>query len=182
MNRHNLLSRRGATAWIALLCVALGLAPAAHAVPAASPAVATPNPLAKLDPAQRRVVQQLLKKRQAPGEGQAQADSVELADIDGDGKPDIVLLWTLLGPTFASSSVTLVSRLMPPSRAGGDAGGWRETARADVFGQAVRLRVQGREIVVDTLTLGPKDARCCPSVRQVQRLRWLDGRLVAASG
>ncbi len=190
MNRRNVLAQFGAALALLSLCSArvARAAPAAPAATAATAATAADDPLVKLDAAQRRVVQQFLKKRSAPGEGQAQAHAVELADIDGDGAPDIVLLWTLLGPTFASSTLTLIAR---PARPGATAGAtasatpstaaaWRETGSADIFGQAERLRVQGREILVDTLTLGPKDARCCPSVKKVQRLRWAAGRLVAA--
>lgn len=129
------------------------------------------DPLSRLDAAQRRGVQEVLRKNSRRGEGDAQADAVEAADIDGDGRPELVLLWTFLGPTFAWSRVTVLSQ---------GSGGWRDVASADVNGQAERMRVQGREIAIETLTLGPRDARCCPSVRRVQRLHWRGGRLVAA--
>lgn len=50
----------------------------------------------------------------------------------------------------------------------------------DVEGQVQGIRVQGSTIVVDTLTLGPKDPRCCPSVKKRLTWRWVDGRLVTA--
>jgi hypothetical protein len=145
--------------WVFALAALLPLGVAAQA-----------DPLAGLDKAQVRAVQQFLKKQSQPGQGDAQPDSAHASDLDGDGKPEVVLLWTFLGPTYGWSRVTLFT---PAAQ------GWRHAASVDVAGQAQGLRLRGRDIEVDTLTLGPSDARCCPSVKHVQRIRWQGGALVS---
>lgn len=143
-----------------------------HGAWAAAPAA--PNPaelLATLDAAQRRAVQQVFRKNTSGGEG-AQADALAHGDLDGDGKPEMVMLWTLLGPTYHRASVSVFTSA---------ANGWREVGTADVLGQAQKLSLQGTLIRVDTLTAGPSDARCCPTRKSVQRLRLQAGKLVEMS-
>lgn len=135
------------------------------------PAQAQPDPLARLDTAQRRAVEQFLAKHSAPREGTGQADQVELADLDGDGRAELVLLWTFLGPTFAWSRVEVFK---PGPKA------WASAASADAWGQVERMQVVGAEIRVHTLMPGPKDARCCPTLKKVQTLRWSAGKLASA--
>ncbi len=140
------------------------------AAPLQAGAQAQPDPLAALDASQRRALQGFLKKRSEPGHGDAQADKALLADLDGDGQPELVLLWTFMGPTFALSQVALFT---------GGAGGWRERASADIVGQAQSMAIERGEIRIATLRLGPRDARCCPSVKSLQRLRWVGSKLAS---
>jgi hypothetical protein len=135
------------------------------------PAQAQPDPLARLDAGQRRAVEAFLAQRSTPREGTGQAEQVELGDLDGDGRAELVLLWTFLGPTFALSHVEVFK---PAPKA------WAHAASADAWGQVERMQVVGAEIRVHTLMPGPKDARCCPTLKNVQTLRWSAGKLVGA--
>lgn len=155
MNRRHLLLA-GASAWL--------LAPSAVS------AQAEADPLATLDSAQRRAVKAFLARHSTPREGGAQPTQVLLADMDGDGHAELVLLWIFLGPTFAHSHVAVFTS---------SAAGWRDRAHADVLGQAQGMSIKGNEIRIASLTLGPNDGRCCPSVKAIQRLRWSAGKITS---
>jgi hypothetical protein len=92
-----------------------------------------------------------------------------VTDLNGDGRPDIVLLWHELGPTSAYPKLTLFL----------DQGRTYRTLTADLTGQAEGLAVRGQDIVVDTLMLGPNDPRCCPTRKAKLHFRWQGGKLVA---
>jgi hypothetical protein len=98
----------------------------------------------------------------------ASPDRHVIADLNGDGKPDIVLLWNVLGPT---SGYTKLSIFL-------DQGRNYRTLTADLSGLVERLTVTGSTIVIDELTLGPKDPRCCPTVKTQQRFQWTGSKLV----
>jgi hypothetical protein len=135
------------------------------------PAAAQPDPLARLDASQRRVVQQFLRKSATDGTSGASAFAVELADIDRDGKAEMVLLWTAF---FGNSSASQITLFTPRGT------GWREAGSTDVWGYVERLSLEGAVIRIDTLMPGPKDARCCPSLKKVQRVHWEGGKLFSA--
>jgi hypothetical protein len=137
----------------------------------AAPGVAQqpPDPLARLDAAQRSAVKAKLTKATTQDRGDAQADAAQSADLDGDGKAELVLLWTFLGPTYWWSRVTVF-------HAAGT--GWREGPTAQVDGQVQGMSIKGDRIQVAALTLGPNDPRCCPTRKSAQRLRLQGGKLV----
>jgi hypothetical protein len=129
------------------------------------------DPLRRLDAAQRAAVQAFLKRRTQPGVGVASAERVEVADLGGDGRGDLLPLWTLLGATGGTCHLT-------PFTA--SAGRWRDASTADLAGMVRRPRVQGRGVVADTLVSGPNGPRCCPSRKARRRVRRQGGRLVAS--
>ena len=100
------------------------------------------------------------------GTGDAFAHSV--SDINGDGKPDIVLVWNVVGPTAAWPHLTVFL----------DAGRNYRVLTAELDGQLEKLTVKGPDIFIDILMLGPKDARCCPTLKQQMHVRWQGGKLV----
>lgn len=151
MDRRLLLSMTLITAW--------PLRAAAQSAPV--------DPLAALDAPQRRAVADFLKRRSRPGEGDAAAEQWLQADLDGDGQAEGVLLWTFLGPTFAHSGLAVFA----------GAPGWRLAGEAALTGMVDGVSIEGRQIRVDAKTLGPGDARCCPSKAIVERFRWVGGKL-----
>lgn len=128
---------------------------------------AAPDPLAALDAAPRSVVAQYLKGKSRPGEGDAAPDRVLLVDLDGDGAVEAVVQWTFYGPTFAQSFVSVFAGRDPV----------RLADETRLTGLVEQVRIEGRQIRVDAKTLGPGDARCCPTKAIVERFRWAAGRL-----
>jgi hypothetical protein len=115
----------------------------------------------------KQVVDKFLASQSQP---QATADAVQhvVADLDGDGRPDIVLMWNVLGPTYFFPKLTVFL----------DQGRSYRTLTADLSGQTERLTVKGPDILVDTLMLGPNDPRCCPTLKARMHFRWQGGKLV----
>lgn len=151
--RHAARTMRSALAGLGA-AVALAASPAAQA----------------LDEAGAKAVVERFIQSQKPVDAEPQAAHHVIADVDADGRPDVVLQWDELGPTWWRSRLTLLL----------DRGRTYRALTTDVEGQVQGIRVQGSTIVVDTLTLGPKDPRCCPTVKKRLTWRWVDGRLVTA--
>ena len=110
-------------------------------------------------------VEKVLKRYMdaANREAEQNRESVEatqtvVADLDGDGKAEIVLLTTLLGPTYWSYAVTVFA----------DRGkGHVVAATTDApLGLVDSIAVKDGLILVDAKWQGPNDARCCPSLQK----------------
>lgn len=91
-----------------------------------------------------------------------------IVDLNADGKPDIVLLWDALGPTFGSSKMSIFL----------DHGKTYRAPTTDLDGQVDKLTVKGSTILVDTKTLEPNEPRCCPTVKKNVPYQWKGKKLV----
>lgn len=110
-----------------------------------------------------------LERGSGPRPGSTEVIELLHADLDGNGRQELVMLWGLFGATSAWPSLTVF-------RAGPQ--GWQEAGTEDLAGQAVRLTVQGRELVLELRVMAPEDPRCCPSRSVTGRYRWDGMRLV----
>jgi hypothetical protein len=118
------------------------------------------------DSAAKLVIAKFLSSQKIP-DGPGSAGDYVIADLDGDGKADIVLLWDVMGPTYSLPKMTIFL----------DQGKTYRTLTTDLWGQSQKLTVMGPMILVDTLTMGPNDPRCCPTLKMQLRFRWADGKL-----
>jgi hypothetical protein len=91
-----------------------------------------------------------------------------IADLNGDGKADIVSIWTALGPTYGYYKMSIFL----------DQGKNYRTLTTDLGGDVQKVTVNGSTILIDLLTLGPNDPRCCPSVKAQRRYQWTGQKLV----
>ena len=123
----------------------------------------------------RRVAEQFLTTKQTSAGPQEtyEAGDVATADLDGDGQAEVIVLWTMLGPTYWHHGVTVLVRKGQQYAPAGDV----EEPLGSVEGMAVRNGV----IELKTKWPGPNDARCCPSVPKTLRYRWSAGRLTPAN-
>lgn len=115
----------------------------------------------------QQVIDKFLATQNEPQASASAAQHV-IGDVNGDGRPDIVLMWNVLGPTYFYPRLTLFL----------DAGRTYRALTTDLQGQTERLTVKGAAITVDTLMLGPNDPRCCPSRKARMQFRWQGGKLV----
>jgi hypothetical protein len=92
----------------------------------------------------------------------ADSQGSAVADLDRDGKSEIVLVWTLLGPTYWHNTLTVFSRT---------AGGYKPFASLQLGGEAKLLSVTRGIIVVDEKVFARNDPRCCPSIQKRGKYR-----------
>lgn len=97
----------------------------------------------------------------------------EIADLDGDGKAEIVLLTISYGPTFWSNSLAVFT-----DRGNGYA---LAAESSDALGSVERIDIERGLIRVKAKWLGPNDPRCCPSIDKTAYYRWQGNRLQQTS-
>ena len=115
----------------------------------------------------KAVIDKFINSQKIP-EAQASAAQHVIADLNGDGKPDIVLQWDVLGPTWSYSKLSIFL----------DQGKNYRTLTTDLTGLVEKFTVNGSTILVDTKTLGPNDPRCCPTVKKRVTYQWKGEKLV----
>ncbi|TQM10661.1 hypothetical protein FB548_2865 [Pseudoxanthomonas sp. 3HH-4] len=120
----------------------------------------------------RRIAEQYVTGKQSAGgnpqEGY-EAGDVVVTDLDGDGQDEIVVLWTMYGPTYWNHGVAVLAkngaRYMPAG----------ETL--EPLGSVEAMTVRQGVVELKTKWPGPDDPRCCPSVAKTLRYRWTPGKL-----
>lgn len=131
-------------------------------------ALASPAALALDENGAKLVITKFLASQKSNNGDASEAQHV-INDLNGDGKPDIILMWNVLGPTYFFPKLTIFL----------DQGRTYRALTADLKGQTQKLTVKGPDIVIDTLMPGPKDPRCCPTLKRQLRYRWAGGKLKA---
>ena len=99
-----------------------------------------------------------------------EATQTVVADLDGDGEAEIVLLTNLLGPTYWSYAVTVFA----------DRGKGHVVAAStgDPLGSVQSIAVTDGLIHVDAKWPAPSDPRCCPSLQKTTAYAWQGNKLV----
>lgn len=106
---------------------------------------------------------------QKSGQEDAQAQDRAIADLNSDGKPEIVLVWTLLGPTYWHYNLTVFTKVD---------GRYKPVSSFSLSGEAKLNSVKAGTIFIDQKVLGKNDPLCCPSVRKRGKYRWLGKKIV----
>ena len=132
-------------------------------------------PAADLSPAQNKAVQAYLAK--ANKKASANHESVELvstqsADLNGDGKAEIVLNALWAGGTWWNNRVVVFTDIGK---------GYQAVAEtSDPLGQVESVEVKDGFIHVHALWPGPNDPRCCPSVKKTSVYQWHGNKIFPA--
>jgi hypothetical protein len=130
---------------------------------------------ADLSPDQNIAVQAYLaeanKEASANGEG-VELISAQSADLNGDGKAEIILNALWAGGTWWNNRVVVFT----------DKGkGYQAVAQStEPLGQVESVEVKDGFIHVHALWEGPNDPRCCPTMKKTTVYQWQGNKIVAA--
>jgi hypothetical protein len=115
-----------------------------------------------------KVVNDYLSKQKSDGaDAQAQGDAV--GDLNADGKPEIVLVWTQLGPTFSNNTLTVFTKT---------GASYRPLASFPLIGEAELSTVKGGIISVKQVVYAKNDPVCCPTVKKVGKYRLMGKKIL----
>jgi hypothetical protein len=106
-------------------------------------------------------VKRFLSSKKTADESAESAGSA-VGDLDGDGKPELALVWTTMGPTYWSNTLTVFSK---------STGAYKPLASFDLDGMAQLSSVKGGVISVDQTVYAKGDPICCPTVKKMMRYR-----------
>ena len=101
-------------------------------------------------------------------EESAQAQGSAIADLNGDGKPEIVLVWTTIGPSYWHNTLTVFSK---SSRT------YKPVSSLPLNGEAQLSSAKDGVIVVKQVMYAKDDPICCPTVKKSMNYRWSANRL-----
>ena len=92
-----------------------------------------------------------------------------IGDLDGDGKPEIVLQTALLGPTYWSYQLDVFV----------DRGkGYQHAGTGELWGDVQSIGIDKGAVVVKTKMPAPNDPRCCPTLDKTYRYLWQGDKVV----
>lgn len=112
-------------------------------------------------------VKKFLASKKTADESAESAGSA-VGDLDGDGKPELALVWTTMGPTYWHNTLTVFAR---------SAGAYKPLASFDLNGEAQLSSIKGGVIVVNQTIYAKRDPVCCPTVKKLMRYRLTDKKI-----
>lgn len=126
--------------------------------------------ISQADPTADEATREFLASKENEEES-GQSRGLARADLDGDGTAEIVLVWTLLGPTYWRNYLSVLRKTGP---------GYAEAATALLNGEAELGGIDRGVVSVKQNTFAPDDPRCCPSRETMGRYRWEGGDRIVA--
>jgi hypothetical protein len=115
-----------------------------------------------------KVVNDYLSTQKSDG-ADAQAQGTAVGDLNADGKPEIVLVWTQLGATFSNNTLTVFTKT---------GAGYRPLASFPLIGEAELSTVKGGIISVNQVVYAKNDPVCCPTVKKVGKYRLMGKKIL----
>jgi hypothetical protein len=110
-----------------------------------------------------KAIKSYLSSKKSDTEG-ADSQGSAIADLNGDGKSEIVLVWTLLGPTYWHNTLTILTKTNE---------GYKPIAAYNLKGEAKLRSVRSGIIYTDEKIYGKNDPICCPSIKKEGKYRWV---------
>ena len=90
-------------------------------------------------------------------------------DLDGDGDPEIVLVWTTLGSTYWHTDLTIFSA---------KSGDYVAVGTLQLNGEATLAEVKDGVILVDQTEYAKGDPLCCPTIKKREHYKFASGEIV----
>lgn len=113
-------------------------------------------------------IEKFLASNKSDSEG-AESQGSAVADLNGDGKPEIILVWTTMGPTYWHNTLTVFTKT---------SGGYKPVASSPLTGEAKSPSAKGGIIFVDQVVYAKKDPLCCPTIKKRAKYRWLGKKIL----
>ncbi len=113
-------------------------------------------------------IEKFLASNKSDSEG-AESQGSAVADLNGDGKPEIILVWTTMGPTYWHNTLTVFTKA---------SGGYKPVASFPLIGEAKSPSAKGGIIFVDQMVYAKKDPICCPTIKKRAKYRWLGKKIL----
>jgi hypothetical protein len=115
-----------------------------------------------LDPKSEKAIKAFLSSQESEQQG-TESQGSAVADLNSDGKDELILVWTLLGPTFWQDNLTVF--VLTPK-------GYKDVATLLLEGEAGLASVQNGIILLDHKLYAAKDPKCCPSLKKQLKYHW----------
>jgi hypothetical protein len=112
-------------------------------------------------------IERYLSAQTSDGEGTKSLGRAS-SDLDGDGQPEVILLWVLMGPTYWRSTLTVFSKT---------AGVYEAAASLPLEGTATLSSVKDGIIVLKREVFAKNDPLCCPSLQKQVRYKWIGRKI-----
>jgi len=123
------------------------------------------------DPKAQKAISKFLSS--VPSEHEtAESSGSALADLNGDGKPEIVLVWTLLGASYWHNTLTVFSQ-------GAKGKGYQPAGFLALDGFAQLSSADNGVIAVDQTVYAKSDPTCCPSIKKQMKYKWTGKKISA---
>ncbi len=115
-----------------------------------------------LDQKSEKAIKAFLSSQESDRES-AESQGSAVADLNNDGKLELILVWTLLGPTYWQNNLTVLSQT---------AEGYKPVASLQLEGEAKLSSVDNGIISIDQAVYAKDDPKCCPSIKKQVKYRW----------
>lgn len=150
-----------------------GAAKYAPTADATAPAIAAPTVAAPVAGQVDHVLQMAIEEltstltTQDGGAEYTEGRQVIYMDLNGDGQPDAVVLFTIEGQGGGNGSFQSLAGFYHSGA------GWEYQGHSAVSGAATDITPGGvQRVSVTSLSSGPDDPRCCPSIETVESYSW----------
>lgn len=107
-------------------------------------------------------IQKFLSSQKSDSED-AESQGSAVADLNSDGKSEIILVWTTMGPTYWHNTLTVLTKT---------SSGYKPAASFPLIGEATLLSAKAGIISVDQKVYAKKDPICCPTIKKRLKYRW----------